>query len=63
MTELQAMATPLTPSTMDNVVGSLHSGGLITLMMQLAHQRSSERRSRPEGDVTFGVEPVMQTDR
>ena len=32
-----------TRSTMNNFVGSLHSGGLIALTMQLARQRSSER--------------------
>jgi hypothetical protein len=32
-----------TPSSIDNVIGSLHSGGLIALTMQLARQRSSER--------------------
>jgi hypothetical protein len=31
------------PSSIDNVIGSLHSGGLIALTMQLARQRSSER--------------------
>lgn len=31
-----------TPSTLNKVVGSLHSGGLIALTMQLARQRSPE---------------------
>ncbi|WP_147381598.1 hypothetical protein [Nocardioides immobilis] len=52
-----------TPSTMNNVVGSLHSGGLIALMMQLARQRSSERATpSPTSESSLGVRRSNSAD-